>query len=146
MKKTAEEIRERIVQAHIESINWDEGNFDLLRKNIDEGLEEYRSQASELPSDDEIESLSVKRYRGEDLDEQKRNSKLILAFEDGLKQMRSIASPILASHVARIKELEEEIKQLKLADKVKCDCDENTCCYYCEFEKAGTRNLTMPKD
>ena len=99
-----------------------------------------------MPSDDEIESLSVKRYRGEDLDEQKRNSKLILAFEDGLKQMRSIASPLLSSHVARIKELEEEIKQLKLADKVKCDCDENTCCYYCEFEKAGTRNLTMPKD
>ncbi len=142
MKKTAEEIRERIVQAHIESINWDEGNFDLLRKNIDEGLEEYRSQ-SELPSDEEIETLAVKRYRGENLDEQKRNSKLILAFEDGMKQMRSIA---IASRDARIKELEEEIKQLKLADKVKCDCDENTCCYYCEFEKAGTRNLTMPKD
>lgn len=70
-------------------------------------MEEYRSQASDLLSDDEIESLSVKRYRGEDLDEQKRNSKLILAFEDGLKQMRSIASPLLASHVARIKELEE---------------------------------------
>lgn len=73
-------------------------------------MEEYRSQASDLPSDDEIESLSVKRYRGEDLDEQKRNSKLILAFEDGLKQMRSIASPLLSSHVARIKELEEALK------------------------------------
>lgn len=25
-----------------------------------------------------------------------------------------------------------------------CDCNENECCYYCEFEKCGTRNLHMP--
>ena len=76
------------------------------------------SQASELPSDDEIESLSVKRYRGEDLDEQKRNSKLILAFEDGLKQMRSIASPLLASRDARILELEEALKDSQVFIKL----------------------------
>ncbi|MEY2868900.1 MAG: hypothetical protein RIR01_1365 [Bacteroidota bacterium] len=27
-----------------------------------------------------------------------------------------------------------------------CDCKDNECCYYCEFEKTGTRNLTMPSD
>ena len=137
MKKTAEEIRERIVQAHIESINWDEGNFDLLRKNIDEGLEEYRSQASELPSDEKSNLPSFLYMNGD-------NQITVGVYGDSV--VTDEWNQFIASHVARIKELEEEIKQLKLADKVKCDCDENTCCYYCEFEKAGTRNLTMPKD
>ena len=93
--------------------------------------QEYRSQASELPSDDEIESLSVKRYRGEDLDEQKRNSKLILAFEDGLKQMRSIASPLLSSHVARIKELEEKLSKADVTGMYDVEC---ICSVFGEFK------------
>lgn len=100
--------------------------------------QEYRSQASDLPSDDEIEAYVKEQPIHEMSIEYRRN-----LIANGAKWMRSIA---LASRDARILELEEEIKQLKLADKVKCDCDENTCCYYCEFEKAGTRNLTMPKD
>lgn len=101
-------------------------------------MEIYRSQ-SELPSDEKtLNKISniIIRYKDEHI-----------YIEEAEKQIiEEVISPILAYHVARIKELEEEIKQLKLADKVKCDCDENTCCYYCEFEKAGTRNLTMPKD
>ena len=112
--------------------------------------QEYRSQASDLPSD------GITKFTEKEIDAAKsvRDSFLNQAGVERYKQvymageivMSDQLQPLLASHVARIKELEEEIKQLKLADKVKCDCDENTCCYYCEFEKAGTRNLTMPKD
>ena len=113
MKKTAEEIKTRVGEILGEvSMCWSEtpkGVFqsskavDLLTE-VFALMEEYRSQASQVPSDEEIETLAVKRSRSEDIEEQKRNSKLILAFEIGMKQMRSIA---LASHVARIKELEE---------------------------------------
>ena len=111
MKKTAEEIRERIVQAHIESINWDEGNFDLLRKNIDEGLEEYRSQASELPSEEQCDEIAFKKLllTGRTESEEIQDRKLIV---NGLTIMRSIASPLLASKDARIKELEDKIRTI----------------------------------
>lgn len=112
--KTAEEIRERIVQAHIESINWDEGNFNLLRKNIDEGLEEYRSQHQDLPSDDEIETYEhdVTNKYGATMSNHQTDDGFA-GWEIGMKQMRSIASPLLASRDARIRELEEENQKLK---------------------------------
>ena len=149
MKKTAVTLfiehqdHNKIVLSRINGDTFSSKNEEL----IDFLHKTDRSQASELPSDDEIETYEhdVTNKYGESMSNHQTDDGFA-AWEIGMKQMRSIASPILASHVARIKELEEEIKQLKLADKVKCDCDENTCCYYCEFEKAGTRNLTMPKD
>lgn len=38
----------------------------------------------------------------------------------------------------------DEVKKLHLAVKVRCDCKENEVCYYCEFEKTGTKILTTP--
>lgn len=59
-------------------------------------MEEYRSQASELPSDEEIQD-HVGEVEDINFDEE-------IGYVLGAKWMRSIA---IASHVARIKELEE---------------------------------------
>ena len=42
----------------------------------------------ELPSDEEIESNAVITYRGKDLNEQRANNNLIIAFEVGAEWMR----------------------------------------------------------
>ena len=59
-------------------------------------MEEYRSQVSELPSDEEIQD-HVGEVEDINFDEE-------IGYVLGAKWMRSIA---IASHVARIKELEE---------------------------------------
>ena len=68
---------------------------------------EYRSQASsELPSDEECNEIAFRKLllTGRTESEEIQDRKLII---EGLTIMRSIASPLLASHVARILELEE---------------------------------------
>ena len=39
--KTKEGIAKSIIQAHLKSINWDEGDMALLEVNINKGLAEY---------------------------------------------------------------------------------------------------------
>ena len=73
-------------------------------------MEEYRSQ-SELPSDEKtLNKISniIIRYKDEHI-----------YIEEAEKQIiEEVISPILASHVARIKELEEALKSIKaIVDK-----------------------------
>ena len=73
-------------------------------------MEIYRSQASsELPSDEECNEIAFRKLllTGRTESEEIQDRKLII---EGLTIMRSIASPIIASHVARILELEEKVK------------------------------------
>lgn len=124
MKKTAEEILATSLEKIIKRSK-DESNQHFivsailtsepspLINCIYQSMEEYRSQASsELPSDDEIETYEhdVTNKYGESMSNHQTDDGFA-AWEIGMKQMRSIASPILASHVARIKELEEALSQ-----------------------------------
>ena len=70
-------------------------------------MEEYRSQVSELPSDEEIQD-HVGEVEDINFDEE-------IGYVLGAKWMRSIA---IASHVARILELEEALKSIQaIVDK-----------------------------
>ena len=75
-------------------------------------MEEYRSQ-SELPSDEECNEIAFRKLllTGRTESEEIQDRKLII---EGLTIMRSIASPLLASHDARILELEEDLRLLRL--------------------------------
>ena len=72
-------------------------------------MEEYRSQASDLPSDEECNEIAFRKLllTGRTESEEIQDRKLII---EGLTIMRSIASPLLASRDARILELEEKVK------------------------------------
>ena len=76
-------------------------------------MEEYRSQASDLPSDEECNEIAFRKLllTGRTESEEIQDRKLII---EGLTIMRSIASPLLASHDARILELEEDLRLLRL--------------------------------
>jgi hypothetical protein len=74
-------------------------------------LEEYRSQ-SELPSDEEIEKEFRTDHEFED-DINRSN----LQCQIGAIWMKELASPLLASHVARIKELEEDLRRSNIREK-----------------------------
>lgn len=76
-------------------------------------MEEYRSQASELPSDEVIDSYEhdVTNEYGASMSNYQTMSGF-KGWEIGMKQMRSIASPLLASKDARIRELEEVVQSL----------------------------------
>jgi hypothetical protein len=74
-------------------------------------MEEYRSRASELPSDEKtLNKISniIIRYKDEHI-----------YIEEAEKQIiEEVISPILASHVARILELEEALKSIQaIVDK-----------------------------
>lgn len=76
-------------------------------------MEEYRSQASDLPSDEEIEKEFRTDHEFED-DINRSN----LQCQIGAIWMKELASPLLASHVARILELEEALKSIQaIVDK-----------------------------
>jgi len=74
-------------------------NDDFIR-----AMEEYRTQCDKLPGDEEIQD------HVEDVDV---NFDEEIGFMMGAKWMRSLASPIIASKDARIRELEEENKRLR---------------------------------
>jgi len=74
-------------------------------------MEEYRSQASELPSDEKtLNKISniIIRYKDEHI-----------YIEEAEKQIiEEVISPLLAYHVARILELEEQLKSIQaIVDK-----------------------------
>jgi hypothetical protein len=73
-------------------------------------MEEYRSRASELPSDEKtLNKISniIIRYKDEHI-----------YIEEAEKQIiEEVISPILASHVARIKELEEDLRRSNIREK-----------------------------
>jgi hypothetical protein len=76
-------------------------------------MEEYRSRASDLPSDEEIEKEFRTDHEFED-DINRSN----LQCQIGAIWMKELASPLLASHVARILELEEQLKSIQaIVDK-----------------------------
>jgi hypothetical protein len=75
-------------------------------------LEEYRSQASDLPSDEEIEKEFRTDHEFED-DINRSN----LQCQIGAIWMKELASPLLASHVARILELEEDLRRSNIREK-----------------------------
>lgn len=111
MKKTAEE---HDVFEWMQQKGYDRKASKDIAPIIVKYLEEYRSQASELPSDDEIETYEhdVTNKYGESMSNHQTDDGFA-AWEIGMKQMRSIASPLIASHVARILELEECLTSIK---------------------------------
>ncbi len=68
--------------------------------------------SEELPGDDNIDDSWSKMF----------NIKTSVGFVNGAKWMRSIASPLLASRDARIRELEEENKKLNKANEFLENC------------------------
>ena len=76
-------------------------------------LEEYRSQpteSKELPGDDKVNNQSKVSCKGNS--HAMRYHHMLEQFRDGAKWMRSIASPLLASKDARIRELEDGVSTL----------------------------------
>ena len=150
MKKTYEEVFDAMIEndAHHFHTLTDYRRFAIL------AMEEYRSKISaEFPSDvsyyvcedinyfNELKVISLPFESWNDADSFRSTMKDGHLYKNKslvIISIHPIASPLLASKDARIRELEEELARRK----IKCDCDENTCCYYCEFEKTGMRNLT----
>ena len=84
-------------------------------------LEEYRSQpteSKELPGDDKVNNQSKVSCKGNS--HAMRYHHMLEQFRDGAKWMRSIASPLLASKDARIRELEEanKLAEIKIAELI----------------------------
>ena len=78
-------------------------------------LEEYRSQpteSKELPGDDKVNNQSKVSCKGNS--HAMRYHHMLEQFRDGAKWMRSIASPLLASKDARIRELEEALRSIEI--------------------------------
>lgn len=102
-----------ILRANPENIVWNTKEEQVIVK----AMEEYRSQlteSKELPGDDEInEYAKIKCDKFYGKGNQDDFSDSILFYNFGMQQMRSLASPLLASKDARIRELEEEKKRLQ---------------------------------
>lgn len=111
MKKTAEEILKENTKRTLNIVE-----DSPLHVAVIKAMEEYRSQASELPSDKECNEIAFRKLllTGRTESEEIQDRKLII---EGLTIMRSIASPILASRDARIKELEEDLYRINLLNK-----------------------------
>ncbi len=113
MKKTAEEIAQWVIDnRYAKSENNKIDDRELYDTLVNE-IKSYRSQVSELPSDEECNEIAFRKLllTGRTESEEIQDRKLII---EGLTIMRSIASPLLASRDARIKELEEENIKMKL--------------------------------
>ena len=110
MKKTAEEILKENTKRTLNIVE-----DSPLHVAVIKAMEEYRSQ-SELPSDEECNEIAFRKLllTGRTESEEIQDRKLII---EGLTIMRSIASPILASHDARILELEEDLYRINLLNK-----------------------------
>ena len=110
MMKTAEEILKENTKRTLNIVE-----DSPLHVAVIKAMEEYRSQ-SELPSDEECNEIAFRKLllTGRTESEEIQDRKLII---EGLTIMRSIASPILASHDARILELEEDLYRINLLNK-----------------------------
>ena len=114
--KTAENLLRLLgvksyTQRHIQIIN------DFFKS----GEEEYRSQlteSKELPGDDKVNKQSKVSCKGNS--HAMRYHHMLEQFREGAKWMRSIASPLLASKDARIRELEEanKLAEIKIAELI----------------------------
>ncbi len=116
MKKNAEEMELLADKVCKEELGQEPSESNLsFRKVMVHGMnkwEEYRSQASELPSDEEIDAAAIEfvnshcNHSSGDLTQETE------CFDGGVVWLRSIASPLLSSRDARINECTEVIKEL----------------------------------
>ena len=103
--------------------------FDIFEKMAEsivdddfiKAMEEYRSQlteSEELPGDDKVNNQSKVSCKGNS--HAMRYHHMLEQFRDGAKWMCSIASPLLASRDARIRELEEanKLAEIKIAELI----------------------------
>lgn len=104
----------KIIQKFIKEVQdeFPETNLEYLDFALERFMNDLDSQASDLPSDEQCDEIAFRKLllTGRTESEEIQDRKLVI---EGLTTMRSIASPILASHVARIKELEEQVEALK---------------------------------
>lgn len=108
--KTAKEILKETLPSF--GAEWIKDMKPELYDGIIEAMEEYRSQpteSKELPGDDKVNNQSKVSCKGNS--HAMRYHHMLEQFRDGAKWMRSIASPLLASKDARIRELEEALIQ-----------------------------------
>ncbi len=77
-----------------------------------------RTESKELPGDDKVNNQSKVSCKGNS--HAMRYHHMLEQFRDGAKWMRSIASPLLASKDARIRELEEanKLAEIKIAELI----------------------------
>lgn len=117
MKKTAEELKSKIIQQlrfhRISVLDEDKTAFFIM--NL---FEEYRSQASELPSDGEAKRIANNFFQWtENLKKgDSMYSELLYCNEHNLRLQDQINSYV-ASRDARIKELEEDLYRINLLNK-----------------------------
>ena len=72
---------------------------------------------------------------------------LIASLENHIGVLENKQWERLPNSIWSIKDSLDKFKQSRQAAVISsCDCKENECCYYCEFEKTGRRILTMPSD
>lgn len=71
-----------------------------------------RTESKELPGDDKVNNQSKVSCKGNS--HAMRYHHMLEQFRDGAKWMRSIASPLLASKDARIRELEEALRSIEI--------------------------------
>lgn len=111
--KTAEEILKETLPSF--GAEWIKDMKPELYDGIIEAMEEYRSQlteSKELPGDEQCDEIAFRRLLLTNRDSESELQDRMLVV-DGLQMMRSIASPLLASRDARIRELEEELEREK---------------------------------
>ena len=105
MKKTAEEILSEITDIPLYRIKVDDNGEYITKKGALLAMEEYRSQASELPSDEESNLPSFLYMNGD-------NQITVGVYGDSV--VTDEWNQFIASRDARIKELEEENIKMKL--------------------------------
>jgi len=107
MRIDEERMRECFEQVFTKDI-YLKSHFKTIVDQYNSTLEDHQV-LQPLPSDEECNEIAFRKLllTGRTESEEIKDRKLII---EGLTIMRSIASPLLASHVARIKELEEEVK------------------------------------
>ena len=119
MKKTAEEMKkqislfveykdhDRVILSNANGDAFSSKSEDLI--DFLHGIKD--SQDSELPSREAELNKYIKKFAAQDQ---------CIGFCDGFDTVYSIASPIIASHVARIKELEEALKlrEIQIAELI----------------------------
>ena len=110
-----EEIASRLATIKKSLQATDLHSLTLRFEEVEKLIEEYRSQpteSKELPGDDKVNNQSKVSCKGNS--HAMRYHHMLEQFRDGAKWMRSIASPLLASKDARIRELEEALRSIEI--------------------------------
>jgi len=103
-----------------DSEKWEKMADAIVDDSFMKAMEEYRTQCDELPGDDVVNKQAKVSCKGNS--HAMRYHHMLEQFREGAKWMRSLASPLLASKDARIRELEEKNNRLNKANEFLENC------------------------